>query len=175
MQWTILFITSLIAALIFLQDVKDRAVTWFYFPVLAIMGIAAGLADSTPAPALLTNTLVNMGFLMLQFALLTAYYSIRTGSWQLIIGKKLGWGDVLFLAAASCYFSPMNFLLFYCFSLFFTLTIHLTLRLTVWKNTPATVPLAGLQSLFLVIFLVACKVLDHHTGNDAWIFHYLTT
>jgi len=162
MYWTILFVTSLIAALIFLQDLKDRAVTWFYFPVLAFMGIAAGFAEKTPLPAMAFHTLANLGFLLLQFALLTIYFRLRKGK------LKIGWGDVLFLAATCFYFSPANFLLFYCLSLVFALVLHLS-----FAKKNATVPLAGLQSMFLVLFLVACKLTDHSTGNDDWIMNYL--
>src|SRR5688572_27828161 len=87
---------------------------------------------------------INAGFVLLQFALLKLYFSLKKNGNSRLINEKIGLGDLLFLLAACFFFSPFNFLLFYCSSLLFAMIFHLLLCKII-KDTKfsLTIPLAG--------------------------------
>jgi uncharacterized membrane protein len=76
---------------------------------------------------------------------------------------------VLFLVATVFIFSPLNFILFVCGSLFFSLILHMLLCLN--KKYDKRVPLMGFQSLLLNI-LVIIDLVTSNIGfyNDSLFF-----
>jgi len=97
--------------------------------------------------------LINLVFVMLQYALVTVYFSIRQKKLVNIADQLLGIGDVLFLLVVAFYLSVLNFLFFYIISLIGSLAIWM-----VWQFFSSQkikeIPLAGFQSLILMLFLV---------------------
>ena len=83
--------------------------------------------------------------------------------------EKLGWGDVLFLICAACYFPVIHQLFFIVLSLLIVVIIY---GLWYWKDAKrGTIPLAGLQALMLGI-LLAGDWWGHwwNSMNDDWFF-----
>jgi hypothetical protein len=157
--------------MIFVQDLRSRSVHWFLFPLLAItlllhnLGMQ-GAADTWP------SVLVNIGFLVIQFFLVCAWFTLRNGKWTNITVELLGWGDVLFLLSAALGLSVFSFLLFYILSL--TVICIYWLLIKALGNSNKQVPLAGLQALLLSIFLSGDWWLFQIglTGDD-WVFKIL--
>jgi len=115
----------------------------------------------------------NMAFLIIQFLLLKSYFFIRQAAVVSIIDRKIGWGDILFLLAAAFFFSPMNFISFYLYSLLFSLMIALLWGL--YRRTALrSIPLAGLQAVFLLLFLGAGEHLHFSLVNDQWLMDKIT-
>jgi hypothetical protein len=153
-------------AIIVYQDCAARSVQWIYFPALALAGIISAYSEPGMPWHWLFQPMINLLFLSLQFGLLKIYYMIRHGRQHILINKKIGLGDLLFLAAAGFLFSPVNFAIFYLCSLLFSQVIWLLTGLIKLTSDPS-VPLAGLQAIFLLITLSAglCFNFSLHSGS----------
>jgi hypothetical protein len=171
MQWPFFLFTAIIAAIIFLQDLKERMVTWFLFPLLAISGIALSIIGESSLQLFLWNSVFNLSFIAIQLVLLELSFRLKKKVSVLVAGTYIGLGDILLIAACCFYFSPVNFILFYCLSLVFALLSHVVMHL-IRPSANTNVPLAGLQAVFLVLFLSCCKIFDHNATSDDWFLYY---
>ena len=87
-------------------------------------------------------------FLVIQVLLVQLYFKIRQGNW-VEIDKQIGWGDILLLLSIIPLFSLKSYTLFYCFSILFSLLLHITIKLS--KLTKDNrIPLAAYLSIFLI-------------------------
>jgi len=140
---------------VFVQDIISRSVYWFLFPVL----IALFIAIHHLSGGYCHQVLINIGFLIFQFLILSVYFSLKNKHWINITDNYLGWGDLLFLISIGFYLSVLNYLFFYLFSL-----ITVLLAWLIWeglsKKKDKQIPLAGLQALLFILFL----------GLDWWVF-----
>jgi hypothetical protein len=166
----LLLLTAITLSFIAYQDFRSRAVTWFFFPLLALWGAGLAFSELRSMPLLGRYVAINCGFLVVQLVVLRLWYYIRQKEKRPFIDHAIGKGDIFFLLAAGCFFSPVNFLLFYLLSLFFSLIAYLTLRLwpAVASRAP-TVPLAGLQAAFLLLCLPIHLLLNLPFTDDSWI------
>ncbi len=139
---------------IFLQDIKSRAVYWFWFPLLVGAFLGEQLLQHTPITIPLQNWLSDMLFLLPQFLILKIYFYLKERRWVNLTDGLLGWGDVLLLMCIGFYFSLMAFILFYLTSL-----VLIVLVWSAWQATSKSgsqqIPLAGMQALLLAVLLVA--------------------
>jgi hypothetical protein len=156
---------SLILAVICLvmiawEDFAERQVHWSYFPILAGAGGVHAYEELHSMGKLAINAGCNLAFLIIQFLLFRGYFFIRKTAMLSIIDRKIGWGDILFLLAAAFFFSPVNFVLFYLYSLLFSLMVSL-----LWsrykRSAFGSIPLAGLQSVFLLLYIFVANYLHH--------------
>jgi hypothetical protein len=142
------------------EDFAERQVHWSYFPILAGAGGVHAYEELHSMEKLAMYAGCNLAFLMIQFLLLKSYFFIRQTAMVSIIDRKIGWGDILFLLAAAFFFSPLNFIWFYLSSLLFSLMVSL-LWSTYRRSALRSIPLAGLQSVFLLLFIGAANYLHH--------------
>lgn len=149
------------------QDYTTRMVHWVSFPLLAAGGILVGAWELSSLSHLLRYAFLNLLFLALQFILLKGYYLARHRKNQLIIDKKIGLGDILFLSAAAFFFSPLNFIFFYVLSLVLSL-LFWSLRNLVRRSADASIPLAGYQASFLLLAVVFSVITGFPILNDSW-------
>lgn len=133
------------------QDIRYRLIYWICFPVLLFLMIILGFQEMK-AFDIVSNSVFNSGFLLLQLFMLTIYFSIKQGRLVNITDGLIGWGDVLFLFAITCYFSPINYIAFYMLSLLVILSFIIVC--TGSKKENLKIPLAGLQALLLIGFLI---------------------
>ena len=133
------------------QDIRYRSIYWICFPVLLFLMIILGFQEIKVFD-IIQNSIFNAGFLLIQLLLLTLYFSIKQGRLVNITDGLIGWGDVLFLFSISCYLSPINYIAFYMLSLLVILSIIIICAAS--KKENLKIPLAGLQALLLVVFLV---------------------
>jgi hypothetical protein len=156
--------------MVFMQDIRFRAVSWLFFPVLASLYVTHGLVSGTYLKEILFNTALNAAFLLVVFILVWLYISLRRRRFVHIPDKLIGWGDILFLLCICFYFPLLNFILFYVASLLIIIVLWI-----IWiKFRPRVanrhVPLAGLQALILSVFLIIdwfTKSID--LTNDNWL------
>ncbi|KAA9324914.1 hypothetical protein [Adhaeribacter soli] len=141
--------------LILIQDLKDRAVTWFLFPALALVCYFYSARLLSHA-AVWQNWLLNIGFLACELAFISLYLMLKHRKLVWPMQGYMGWGDVCFWVAAAFLFPLPNFAVYFLVSLLFSLIIHLWLRhVSGFYAQKHTVPLAGFQALFLAgLFLV---------------------
>src|ERR1035438_1869331 len=170
-MFLIFFLPVLVLSVwIFYEDFSSRAVNWILFPLLAVSGIFMSLYNLNSFAQVLKNALYNFGFLIIQFLLLKIYFQFRKQQGFKIINKKIGLGDILFLSASCFYFSLLNFLLFYILSLIFALIFYLFFfKKKSFAQPEETVPLAGLQSIFLIIFICTNKACSINITMDDWL------
>lgn len=159
---------------IVVQDFLCRSVYLFFFPVLLVLflllkGFGHLLSNET-----FKTVLINLGFLVFQLALLTAYFSVKRRLFVNITSELLGWGDISLLVCIAFYLSVLNFLFFYLSSLLLVL-IGWGLYTALNGKKDKHIPLAGLQGVVLIIYLAGdwfFKVAD--LTNDAWLLHFIT-
>ncbi|TJY37402.1 hypothetical protein E5167_05520 [Pontimicrobium aquaticum] len=128
------------------QDVKDRKVYWFLFPITAL---SAGLLfwNKTITELFFLATIINLMFVssLLLIVLLYARLKLKTS-----IKSVFGMGDLLLFIGLSFTFSSISFIVIFSCSLIFSLLIHLFL-----KKDNILVPLAGYMSLFFGLTYIA--------------------
>jgi hypothetical protein len=157
-QMTIL----LLLGIVFVQDMMYRAVTWYVFPLLAAGFLCLQLLTGGALMTIWQPVLINAGFVLLLLLLLCLYFFLKQGRWMNITKDYLGMADILFWGAVACYLSVLNFLFFFMISLSCIILLWLP-----WKQGAKNkyIPLAGLQSLMLIVFL----------GGDWWHYHLRIT
>jgi len=141
----------LILGFIVYEDFKFRAVTWYLFPLLAVIILIENIVVYTSVMSW-QNFIINFVFIIVQLIAVTLYLSMKNKKWIWIWEEYLGLGDILFLLVLCLFFSPLNLIVFYLSSLILTVIAVLLLR----KIYPsfAVIPLAGLQSGFLAALII---------------------
>jgi hypothetical protein len=150
----VLFVIIVIVVLsfIFFQDLKDRAVSWYFFPLLFLFAVLIRFQKNDLMSFLLDCGL-NMLFVIVQLAMVWGYFSVKNRKFINITKNYLGIGDILFLCSITPLFSPVVFVIFYVVSLLVIVTGVIVIRLiTISKND--SIPLAGLQSALLMPIIV---------------------
>ena len=157
MQTFAYILVSFILIIIVYQDFKYKAVSWVIFPVLLIPPLYLGFVQ-VGWERLWICFVTNFGFLFIQFFLLTIYISIKNKKLTDLTKGYLGLGDILFLLVLCLFFSPVNYIVFYLFSLIIILAVYLLYNIfkrskqrTLFKQQ---IPLAGSIAIVLIILVV---------------------
>ena len=167
-------ITLAVLLVIFLQDISSRSVYWILFPLLTGLFIGIRLISQTLNWDAGQSLIINLGFLSLQFLLVSAWFSFKSGKWINITAQLLGWGDVLFLVSIAFYLSVLNFLFFYMISLVGVLVVWL-----IWQSiagkTQKHIPLAGFQAILFMMFLAnGWWLANYDMTHDDWLLQLIT-
>ncbi len=137
----------LLLLIIFVQDMKIRAVYWFMFPILLAFSFWIGIE---------TNDLTNMGWNVLFFTFLmgflTLYLSLKQGHLVNITKGYFSLGDMFFLVAIIPLLTFPLYLLFFTIGTLMTLVVHGVV--VSFSKQSKTIPFAGYMALFLVAYLV---------------------
>lgn len=147
-----------ILGLIFYQDLKERQVYWFLFPLFGICSAILFYKSTLPE---LFYVSVGMNFIFISILLLVVflYSKLKLKS---NFKDAFGLGDVLLFIGLIFSFSTISFLIIFVFSLFFSLVIHLMIKQ--YSKHPS-VPLAGYISLFFGLVYIA-----HWTGLTSSLY-----
>ena len=128
---------------IFYQDTKERSVYWFLFPIVAF---AAGYLyyTNTLFELFWRTSIANLGIIALIFLVLQAYskFKLKTD-----VKEVFGLGDALLFIGLCVAFPNVTFIIFFVFSLLFSLLLHFVLKN---KMKVKSVPLAGYMSAFFI-------------------------
>lgn len=141
----IILAISLVA--IFFQDIKERKVYWFLFPIIALC--TAYLCLSTTVFEVFWRTsLINIAVIAIIIVVLHLYatYKLKTS-----LKEVFGLGDALLFLGFCVAFPVASFIVFFVFALVFSLLLHIVLK---YKMKDKSVPLAGYMSLFLLTVYV---------------------
>lgn len=146
---TIKIILILSFLIILIQDIRNRAVYWFLFP---LSGLCAGILyyNDTLSELFAASIVINLTFIGLLIAIVFIYAKLKL---KTSLKHVIGLGDVLLFVALAFSFSSVSFLILFIFSLVFALVIH-----KVIKPQPKykdLIPLAGYMSLFFAITYLA--------------------
>ena len=133
------------------QDFTQRSVNRFL--LFSLIFCQSGLTYLTIGKEeLFFNAGVNAMLLILQFLLLTIYFSLRVHHLTNIINKFIGIGDILFFIFLSMAFSPFNFILFFIVSLLPVLIIYAVAMRSKLKQYK--IPLLGNMSIVYIMVLI---------------------
>lgn len=127
-----------------IQDLKERQVYWFLFPLIGITGGILYFKE-TLSELFLTAVIGNLVFVgsLLVIVFLYAGIILKSSMFQ-----AFGLGDILFFISVSCLFSTVSFILIFISALIFSLVLHILLKSV---SVNITVPLAGYMSLFFML------------------------
>jgi hypothetical protein len=147
------------------EDLRYRAVTWWCFPVLFLL-LSVDAWQNSHWKAWFQMLLINIGFVSIQLALVSLYFSAKHRKWVLLTNGFLGLGDVLFfLCFCGAMVTPF-FVVFYIVSLIGSLFLAILIP-SIRKNG---IPLAGLQALFLILVLVYSYVQGFSLMDESVLF-----
>ncbi|MGE0637856.1 MAG: hypothetical protein AB7P01_15545 [Bacteroidia bacterium] len=141
----------LMLCIVIYQDFKYHAVSWLVFPLMFLLLAVPSILSSFSEWA--TTTLINISFVVIQLFLVSVYFSLKEKRLVNITSEQIGWGDILFFLVFTQAFSPVNFLLFYIFTLFFIVLVFLIYNLK--KGLSKEIPLAGAMAIMLLFAQVA--------------------
>jgi len=154
----------------FYQDMRYRGVYWWVFPLLFLtLAYLASMRKS--AEQIVEAFSLNTMFIVLQLFFLLCYLSLKNKKIMYKLNGYLGLGDILFILVTGVYFSVLNFMLFYLMSLVLVVIAEL-FRLN--KHKTGTIPLAGYQSVILLVCMLAdWKLESINLLNDHWLLGIL--
>ena len=170
MEILLIFSILVVLVLIFWQDLKERAVSWYFFPMLFVLVFFYRI-PSIGLERIIEITGINTLFLFIQLVMVSLYFSLKNREWVNITKEHLGIGDVLFLFVITPLLTPVLYVLFYLSSLFLIVVVAMFMK--VIKKYQKTIPLAGLQALLLGgLLLMDLYVIKF---DDQYILNYLLT
>lgn len=142
------------------EDLCHRAIHWFLLVGLALCLTLPALWEGSALDWCL-DTAFNLLFLIVQFTLALGMLLLRHGRWENPVDRSIGLGDLLFMVVLAMGLSRWSFLFFYLSGLLLCLPTFLLIR---WlaPNTTPSIPLAGLLSIYLGLWMVL-----HLTGHAA--------
>lgn len=142
----ILFILVLLG--ISYQDFKDRLVSIFLLLSGIILGGWIHFLNQN-IWSFFTNISFNLLVIIIVFSILFLYAKYKM---KQDVFETFGQGDLLFFLLIAMSFPIVSFLMIFVFSMVFSLLIYIFIKNNLKERT---VPLAGLQSVFLVICILA--------------------
>ena len=130
--------------IILFQDMKDRQVYWFLFP---IVGLCAGILFylKTLPELFYLSVILNLLFVSILLGIVFFYTRFKL---KIDFSKAIGLGDVLLLFALILGCASISFMVLLPSAFLFSLILHLVISK---KQKTNTVPLAGYMSLFFGI------------------------
>jgi len=143
--WVILkIVLASSLGLILFQDIKERKVYWFLFPLTAI---CFGLLHyhHVLQEVFWLTVIYNLVFVLLISLFTFGYIKIKL---RKSLVSSFGLGDFLFFLASAFSFASFSFISIFVLSLIFSLSLHLILKKL---TNDSTVPLAGYMSLFFLL------------------------
>jgi len=129
------------------QDFKDRKVTALLFLVLGCIG-ATLFYQTQFLEAFGISIGINLIFIAVLSVVLLSYIRFKM---KIKVSQAMGFGDFFFFLALAVSFPTITFLVLFSCSLIFSLLLFLILKP---RLKIKTVPLAGLQALFLNLIFV---------------------
>jgi hypothetical protein len=166
----LLFFTAIVCIYCCWQDVHERAISWYLFPLLFLLGFSTALFAGKKIELIILDLLTNWAIILAQLLILSAYFYLKKKGSERSLIRYLGIGDILFLVSVSTYFSPLYFLIFYILGLVFSLLTHVFFqKLKIYPNNNNTVPLAGFLAVFLSIFIGVNSLTGNIFISDEWL------
>ena len=130
------------------QDLKERLVYWFLFPLMGIFGMILFYHQSywlSNIYSSIFNLILISSILGLSYTFMKYRYAFKN------LKECIGLGDILFFVALSLSFPTISFLWIIIVCFLSSIICHQFIKLL--PNQPHNIPLAGYSSLALVCIL----------------------
>ncbi len=147
------------------QDFKQREISWLLIP-FTFLALFLDATYFITSDLIIKNTLLNLAFVTVQLLLLTLYMSIKNKKITNILHQHLGLGDLLFFVVLCVAFSPINFIVFYLFSMMTTLVGYIAYAVIFPKKNLKEIPLAGAMASILVVTILINTLTRHMNFYD---------
>lgn len=145
-MFVVKIVLILLLIVLFIQDLKFRAVSWLLFPLIFILVSFSQLQYHTLTQFIIQFA-INLFLIFIQISFLLIYLHFTKRSWRELTSTYFAWGDILFLIILGASFPVYFFIVFIVMSIAISIIVSLILRFK-------TVPLAGFQSILLAMVLV---------------------
>lgn len=154
MELLILISLFFLNILVFIQDYKFRAVSWYLFALTFIVNVIYGFTLYDNFSMIIRNIVFNCGISLIIFIAIYFYALIRFKviSPRRFFNSYLGLGDLLYIITLTPVFSAEHFVFF--LTLAFAASIFIYLVTLAFKRQEQTVPLAGNMSLCFISFII---------------------
>lgn len=129
------------------QDIKERRVYWFLFPLAGVLCAVLHYKNTLPE-LFLVSVLMNLAFVLVLVAVVFLYSRFKMNA---KMDEVFGLGDVLLFIGLAFSFSMVSFAVIFVSALVFSLILHLVLK----KDKLESIPLAGYMSVFFGIAYLA--------------------
>tara|TARA_R110002072_G_scaffold202476_3_gene360355 strand:- start:3351 stop:3851 length:501 start_codon:yes stop_codon:yes gene_type:complete len=133
--------------LICYQDFKSREVTWFLFP-LAMLLLTLTKNPFPDMDFFVYSIIPNLLFTLFQCSVLILFFAFKGISFKTLLAKYIGLGDLLFFLVLAISL-PFPF-----YQIFMVISLLLSALAGLIFFKEKTIPLAGIQSLVLVLCLI---------------------
>lgn len=163
MQKIFFFILISALFLIVVEDFRDRKISLVWLIGISVSAFFVQINAVRSFAGLAVNIFTNLSIIAIIYLCLFMYFSLKHKRLINLGNHYIGWGDFVFLITIAFLFSPINFLCFILSSLLFSLVYSFFAKLILSEKFK-TIPLAGLQSLFLIIIL-AILFKENKIGN----------
>ena len=151
----------ILLAIIAVQDIRYRAISWVVIPVLYLLCLLLGIRENG-FQYVLDYSLRNLLFIILQLLIVSLYFIFRHRKLIKITGMYLGWGDILFIAAITPLFPTNIYILYMVTGMFLVLSGHwVWSRITGKNKIRDYIPLAGLLAIYLTIIRINYLLFPH--------------
>ena len=131
--------------IISIQDIKDREVYWFLFPVITVLQAILFYKKTTISFYYLSIS-INILIISLVVFILFLYAKYKM---KLKFQEVIGLGDLLLFFGLTFAFPPITFIILFVCSLFFSLILYLLFK------RKHTIPLAGYMCIFYILIYLA--------------------
>lgn len=168
----ILFLLIPSLLLIVYQDFKYRLISWWILPILLLLVLLG--QNSQSYYQIVINSAINISFLLLQYILLSLYFSFKNKAWVKLTHQHIGWGDLWFLLIIAFAFPSLHFILIYVGGLFFSLLLYMILK-SFKLLVQETVPLAGTFSIYLILLQLVAYFNEYNFLNDDGLLMKINT
>lgn len=129
------------------QDIKERHVFVFLFPLITVL---LGFLHYTEVSKSNFVYAIGINFIMIAIIFLCSFLYAKLKMKVSFFKEAFGLGDLLFFVAFAIAFPTITFVIMFVFSLLFSLIMGI---ITKQKSKDQTIPLAGYMSLFLFLIL----------------------
>lgn len=137
-------------------------------------GFTMYMLNIFPVGILFTNLLINIIYLTLTILLVSSYFALKNRRFVNIFTEMFGIGDLLFLLSVAVVFNITGFIFYIIASSLFALGMHYALRRFAFYNDKNLIPLAGLQSLFLMLLFPLMSYLRSQPFYAHFTFEQIT-
>lgn len=134
--------------LIFYQDIQDRLVWWFLFPIF-IISAGSLFFFKTLEEIFIMNVITNVFLLGVILSIASLYAGLKMK--VNFLKEAFGLGDVLFFLGLCTAFPTMSFIILFVSSLIFSMILHYIPS----EKDKSTIPLAGYASVFIIFVYLA--------------------
>ena len=153
---------------IFFQDLKEKHVSIWILCVFSGFILFEAIVNGAFTEK---SVLLNLLFCLIQFLIITLYFSLKARRFVKIFESLFGWADIWVTLSLAFSFYWVNYVFFLTFSYTVSLVLYILARI-IFGNISEKIPLAGMLCFLYAVVKVIFFYWDMSTLNDQ-VFYLL--